>query len=680
MLDSQLTILLVEDDPGDARLVERALGKARLADFELQHADCLEEAQDCLQHNRFDVILLDLGLPDCSGLELVSRICERCREIPVVVLTGNTDETLAEEAIAQGAQDYLLKDELVPNTLKRVLHYAVGRQRARVQLQKANDRLEDANELLGQKNKRLVELSETAHQFVDHVSHEFRTPLTVIREYATIIRDGLAGQVNDQQREFLDIVSDRTDDLANMVDDMLDVSKLEAGLLSVWRRETELHDVLRRVRPALEQKGAIKNVRLEFALDDDLPAVYCDPEKIGRVIINLAVNAIKFCGEGGRVKIWAKYARAESELIVGVTDNGPGITRENVQLIFERFEQVEGTAKSSTKGFGLGLSIAKELVSLNYGQMDVESKPGNGSTFLFSIPVWNPYELAFRHIRRVKDRDESAAHVTLIVATMGPSLESAVSNVDEFLQNTFRAGDAVIRVSPHEWLVLVNCRNCHVDALVNRVQAAWAEANRSRPGSHRIPEILLKPRGTWEVETQAEAILHHFSCELPSTADGPDKLHTRTIDDNAPPSPSVMAIDHDATASAACVLVVDDDRELLQGLTVRLKATGYEVLTATDGKAAIDSAIEHHPDAILMDNYMPEMNGLDALIHLSTHPEAKDIPVIMLSASLRDRDKALDEGARFFFQKPCPPETILTALSEVIGQSHSDQSMTIGVN
>ncbi len=123
------------------------------------------------------------------------------------------------------------------------------------------------------------------------------------------------------------------------------------------------------------------------------------------------------------------------------------------------------------------------------------------------------------------------------------------------------------------------------------------------------------------------------------------------------------------------MLVVDDDRESRHGLTVQLKATGYKVLTASDGKAAIDSAIEHHPDAILMGSYMPEMNGLDALIHLGTHSDVKDIPVIILSTSLRDRDKALDEGARFFFQKPCPLETILTALGEVIGQP-----MTEGVH
>ncbi len=230
-----------------------------------------------------------------------------------------------------------------------------------------------------------------------------------------------------------------------------------------------------------------------------------------------AVDAIKFCGESGCVKIWAEDNPGESEIRVGVTDNGPGIAPEDLQLIFDRFQQVEGTAKSSTKGFGLGLSIAKELVGLNFGQMNVQSELGSGSTFSFSIPTWNPYELARRHMKRIKGRTEPPTHVTLIVATTEPSVESSVSDdADEFLQHAFRAGDAVIRVSPHKWLVLANCLECHVNVIVDRVQSAWAETNRNRPGGQRMPEISLKPRGTSEVDTQGEETLSRFRWELPS--------------------------------------------------------------------------------------------------------------------------------------------------------------------
>ncbi len=676
MKNSQLNILLVEDDPGDARLFKRNLDKTRLTNFQLHHADCLENALECLENERFDVVLLDLGLPDCSGLTLVARVLKVCREIPVIVLTGNSDESLAEEAISQGAQDYLLKDELVPITLQRVLTYAVGRQQARVQLHKANARLEDANLRLGEKNRRLADMYETAHQFVDHVSHEFRTPLTVIREYATIIRDGLVGEVNDQQREFLDVVSDRTDDLANMVDDMLDVSKLEAGLLSVWRRETELHSILSRVRPALEQKSGVKKVGLEFDLDENLPSVYCDGEKIGRVIINLAINAIKFCGEGGSVKVWAKLAPDSSDLLVGVTDNGPGISQENLKLIFERFEQVDATAKSSTKGFGLGLSIAKELVALNFGKMNVESEPGTGSTFSFSIPLWDPIDLATRHVTRVNDRSELNTEMTLLVVTTDRPVDAPVANVvDEFLQYTFRAGDGVFQIAPSTWLALVSCPSTRARFLTERAQETWADENRNRPGGDHMPGIIFRACGSWLVETQKDDILDQLHNEVIAVAGASDSDDPYLKNYKASEAIGHGSSERGTTAPVSRVLVVDDDIELRNGMAVRLKAIGYQVITATNGKEAVDAAIAHHPDAMLLDNFMPEMSGMEALTCLANHPQAKHIPIIMLSASLRDRDKALEEGARYYFQKPCPAETVLSALAEVI-----EQTVTQGVS
>jgi len=125
-------------------------------------------------------------------------------------------------------------------------------------------------------------------------------------------------------------VEDRADDLAIMVDDMLDVSKLEAGLLSAWRRETRMCDIFGHVRPVLERKAAVKKVRLTFSVDEDLPIVYCDYEKVGRVIINLVTNAIKFCGNGGSVKLMATNSDKSSEIEVMVEDDGPGISEDNL--------------------------------------------------------------------------------------------------------------------------------------------------------------------------------------------------------------------------------------------------------------------------------------------------------------------------------------------------------------
>jgi len=634
MAGTQVKVLLVEDDPDHALFVKLALTDADLTSFELEHVDCLAAAKESLDRKAHDVVLLDLGLPDASGFEALSEVRRCCPGVSVVVLTGNGDPSVGVEAAALGAHDYLYKGDLNARTLERALCYAVRRQQLFL-------RLEKANELLDRKNAKLAELYETAQQFVDNVSHEFRTPLTVVKEYVTLVRDGLAGQVTQQQRDFLEIANDRTDDLAIMVDDMLDVSKLEAGLLSAWRRQTSMEDILKHVRPAMQRKASIKKVDLDFAVSENLPVVYCDPEKMGRVIINLTANAIKFCGVGGSVTLHARLGSNGSEVVVRVTDDGPGISAENLELIFNRFQQVESAPRSSTKGFGLGLGIAKELVNLNFGEITVESEPGKGSTFSFTVPVWNPTELAKRYLDYLKRLEDCSGSVSLLVANVEPPLKPGVSNaIDEFLQHTFRGNDLVVRCLPEKWLVLARCSDGEIDRMIDCVRTAWTAANRNMPGE-KLPEILLCSKGVWSQRSESDEVIRQFIAQQEVV---PDERHRPTI------------------------LLADDDRELVRGLKIRLEAAGYDVITAFDGHEAVESAIRNRPAAILLDNYMPKMDGLEAFERLREHPETMDMPVIILSASLRDQQKALSQGACFFLQKPCDTGTITAALHEVINE------------
>ena len=643
-----IKVLLVEDDPDYAEFVKASLADAGLTSFELEHVDCLAAARDRLEGNDYDVILLDLGLPDACDFEALCQVREQRPELPVVVLTGNSDSCVGVKAASRGAHDYLYKGDWNARTLERILRYTIHRHKLSCQLSIANeslehknDQLEKANALLDQKNARLAQLYETAHQFVDNVSHDFRTPLAVIKEYVSIIRDGLAGQITEQQRQYLAIVNDRADDLTIMVDDMLDVSRLKAGLLSVWRRDSRISDVFAHVRPVLERKAAVKEVTLELSIDGDLPVVYCDPEKVGRVIINLATNAIKFSGNGGSVRLWAGRATNQSEVMIGITDDGPGISPENLERIFDRFHQIEDATRSGAKGFGLGLSIAKELIHLSLGEMNVESELGKGSTFSFSVPVSKPEELAARYLERVVWSNDRPDNVSLAVAAVDAPIEQAVSNaVDEFLQHTFRGNDLVVRILPYKWLVLARCPQGEVEKMLARVHAARAEDNRNMPGK-KLPEITLRTKGNWSEKTRAEEVIRQFQSELALAAEEP---------------------------KGSRILLVDDDHELVRGLRIRLRAAGYEVLTAFDGQSAVDSAIEHRPEAILMDNYMPGIDGLGAMEELRRHPETMDLPVIMLSASARDQQKALKQGACFFLQKPCDVTTITGALREVIAE------------
>ena len=294
----------------------------------------------------YDAVLLQLGLSGSVGVESVATFRALCPSSPpLIVLAAHDDQRIALEAIDQGAQEYIIKSDIV--CLSRAIRHAIMRQKMVAELN-------SANESLREKNVRLAELYETAQQFVDNVSHEFRTPLTVIREFTSIVRDGCDGPITSKQAEHLDHVLRRTDDLAIMVDDMLDISRLETGRLGVWRRTVRADELISTTLSSLKKRAEAKGIVLTSQVAPDLHQVYCDEEKARRVLINLVVNALKFTPEGGHVEIWARPSSDGTEIVMGVTDSGPGIESAQLKLVFERFKQLGTNVRQSTKGFGLG--------------------------------------------------------------------------------------------------------------------------------------------------------------------------------------------------------------------------------------------------------------------------------------------------------------------------------------
>ena len=241
MQDKAIRVLLVDDDVDDAFLAKRALARCVDATYLVQHVTCLAEADEKMRAATFDIALLDLGLPGTSGSETLKQFSSICPcEMPVIVLTGLDNQQTALGLVNDGAQDYIVKDSVASDTLSRSIRYALQRHQNVFEIRELLGEVQVSRELLERKNKKLAKLYNQAHEFVDNVSHEFRTPLTVVKEYVSLIRDGLVGKVNDEQKRMLHVVEDRADDLNIMVDDMLDVSKLEAGMLGAWRKNNRL--------------------------------------------------------------------------------------------------------------------------------------------------------------------------------------------------------------------------------------------------------------------------------------------------------------------------------------------------------------------------------------------------------------------------------------------------------
>jgi signal transduction histidine kinase len=368
MLGRRITMLLVEDNAGDARLVREALADARSAEVALEHVDRFEAAPARLAAGGIDVVLLDLLLPDASGLETVTRVRVAAPDVPILVLTGLSDEALALQAVRSGAQDYLIKGQLDGPSLVRSIQYALERQRMAIELERTR--------------RQQLELKD---RLLSHVSHELRTPLNAIDGFVTLVLDGLAGPVTREQSEYLRITLKNVTQLASMINDLLDATRADTGKLVVERRRAALAEIVDDTVQTLGPAAAAKRITLGAEVRTDLPEVYVDPHRIQQVLTNLVENGIKFTPEGGRITVAARRDADPAFLRVSVTDSGCGIAPEATERVFERLHQESGV-DGARKGLGLGLYLCKALVTHHGGQIWVESRVGQGSTFHFTLP------------------------------------------------------------------------------------------------------------------------------------------------------------------------------------------------------------------------------------------------------------------------------------------------------
>jgi signal transduction histidine kinase len=369
-----LRILLVEDNPGDARLIRETLRDADSLDFELQHAERLAAALPLLAAHAADVVLLDLSLDDAHGLETVTRALAAAPGVPIVVLTGLDDETAAIQAVQAGAQDYLVKGQVEPGMLVRALRYAIERKRLeaeRARLLEAEHEARTAAEAAVRARDEVLRI----------VAHDIGNSLSAVKIHALVLERTLPAG-DGEARKRIAAIRDLTAQMDRLRQDLLDVTAIEAGRLAVEPGELAVGAVIAEAVESLAGGAAEKGVALAAAVEQGLPRVFADRERVLQVLANLAGNAVKFTPSGGRVEVSA--AREGDEVRVAVRDTGPGIAAEDLPYVFDRFWQARSTRRA---GAGLGLAIARGIVEAHGGRIGAESTVGEGSTFAFTLPV-----------------------------------------------------------------------------------------------------------------------------------------------------------------------------------------------------------------------------------------------------------------------------------------------------
>ena len=241
------------------------------------------------------------------------------------------------------------------------------------------------NEELAQKNEELTHLDQLKSDFMATMSHELRTPLTSVIGYSDMLLSGVTGELNERQTNFVSSILKNGESLLNLINDVLDLTKIEAGRLELNLEAVDLRSALLGVLPVVKPRAADKRIKVSTYLPTDVPPVIADPAKFNQVLLNLLTNAIKYTHENGNVSV---EARSQDGFIeIWVTDTGIGIGQEDIDRIFQRFTQVDSSASRSQGGTGLGLAITKELVELHGGRIRVQSKLGKGSSFIFTMPI-----------------------------------------------------------------------------------------------------------------------------------------------------------------------------------------------------------------------------------------------------------------------------------------------------
>lgn len=363
-----MRVLLVEDDCVDAENVGRMLRWAKAErGVEVIRSRSLMAALEELRSGRsFDLVLLDLGLPDSRGLEAARRIREAAPDLPVVVLTGRHDQSLAVEAVRQGAQDYLVKGEVQGDTLVRAMRYAVERKKTELAPVGATRKLERRTADLERRNAEL-------QQFVYTVSHDLKSPLVTMRGFLGILKSGYSAGQDNVVKDSIRRIEKATSHMSRLIEDLLELS--QAGRVRDEIETLDVHALLDEVttvlRPYLDQMGAT------LQIDDDLPSIEADRAAVMRVFENLFNNALKYGCPGPDAKIAVGAETIDGEVRFFVKDNGPGIAPEYHEKIFRLFQRLH----NDPSGTGVGLAIVEKIMAAHNGRVWVESTPGKGATF-----------------------------------------------------------------------------------------------------------------------------------------------------------------------------------------------------------------------------------------------------------------------------------------------------------
>jgi len=472
-------------------------------------------------------------------------------------------------------------------------------------------------------------------QFVSMVSHELRTPLTSIKGFTEMILDEDFGEINEEQREFLGIVEANADRLIALVNDLLDISRIESGRVELKLATADVDEMITIVVATMDHLIEEKSQTLEVVIDQNLPQLELDRDRIIQVLTNLVSNAYKYTQAGGHIRI---SVEREGEFAgFAVADNGFGISEKDQEKLFTRFFRVDSELTREIGGTGLGLNIVKTIIEMHGGEVALDSELGVGSTFSFTIPL---------------------------LAGDKPAVEEDVTQETQFSAE----GRTILVVEDEKDIALLIRALLEKAGYMVESMASGEEAWTYLQSSSNLPDLItldieLPGMNGFELATKMAA--DPKTSDIPILVisiygDDPQGEKLGLVQGLAKPVDRLQLLNKVSSMigpaeSGGKVLMIEDHFQPQSELVAALEQQGFDVLQATDGETGLVMAFAERPDIILLGMKLPDMDGTAILRSLKHEAETAAIPVIIASDEgyqISERARALALGAADFVTGP----------------------------
>jgi signal transduction histidine kinase len=371
------TILIVDDDP-----VVRSLMQDSLEDDGFSVIEAEDGVEACRRCDEMvpSLIVVDVVMPNMDGFELCRELRRRpaTQHVPILMATGLDDHKSIVKAYEAGATDFISKP-LNWLILNHRIRYMLRAARAFDDLRQNQDRLLVAKEAAEAADR-------SKSEFLANMGHELRTPLNAIIGFSTMMRDAYFGPIDDHYVEYAGIICDSGSHLLAIINDILDIAKAETRGLKLAEAEVDIASALSFSASVVEQMAKNAEIAFSFAIEDELPALWADGQKLRQIFINLLTNAIKFTPAGGNVRLSVRLEPGTG-MVLQVADSGIGIPADKIPIALAPFGQVDSSLSRQYDGVGLGLPLTKRLVELHDGTLEIASEPGKGTTVTVRFPA-----------------------------------------------------------------------------------------------------------------------------------------------------------------------------------------------------------------------------------------------------------------------------------------------------